>query len=73
MDNDLRLIVIIKRINPNTKVLVIADEETKKNNIYEYGTDEIMILPSSSTDISDKILLLISKRSLIEKSTNDLV
>ncbi|MGE0242742.1 MAG: hypothetical protein AB7F53_02130 [Nitrososphaeraceae archaeon] len=45
----------------------------QKNNIYEYGADEIMILPSSPTDISDKILLLISKRSLIEKSTNDLV
>ncbi|MGE0242741.1 MAG: hypothetical protein AB7F53_02125 [Nitrososphaeraceae archaeon] len=31
LDNDLRLLIgIIKRINPNTKVLVIADEETKK-------------------------------------------
>ncbi|HJT84409.1 MAG TPA: hypothetical protein VJ697_07990 [Nitrososphaeraceae archaeon] len=73
LDNDLRLIDIIKRINSITKVLVIADKETKKNNIYNYGADEIVILPSSPTDISDKLLLLISKRSIIEKSTTDLV
>ena len=73
LDNDLRLIDIIKRINSNIKVLVIADKETKENNIYNYGADEIVILPSSPTDISDKLLLLISKRSIIEKSTNDLV
>ncbi|HEX5186009.1 MAG TPA: hypothetical protein VFV86_03885 [Nitrososphaeraceae archaeon] len=51
MDND--LINIIKRINPNTRVLVIADEETEKNYIYECGVDEIVVLPSSPTDISD--------------------
>lgn len=73
LDNDLRLIDIIKRINSNIKVLVIADKETKENNIYNYGVDEIVILPSSPTDISDKLLLLISKRSIIEKSTTYLI
>ena len=77
LDNDLMLIVNMKRINQNTKVLVIAseeDEESKKiNNIYEYGVDEVVPIPSSPTDISDKILLLISQRNILEKSTNDLV
>ena len=73
LDNDLRLIDIIKRINSNIKVLGIADKETKVNNIYNYGVDEIVILPSSPTDISDKLLLLISKRSIIEKSTTYLI
>jgi hypothetical protein len=73
LDNDLRLIDIIKRINSNIKVLGIADKETKENNIYNYGVDEIVILPSSPTDISDKLLLLISKRSIIEKSTTYLI
>ena len=74
LDNDLMLIVNMKRINPNTKVLVIAeDEESKKIKLYEYGADEVILMPLSPTDISDKILLLISKRNLLEKSTNDLV
>jgi DNA-binding response OmpR family regulator len=72
-DNDLMLIVNIKRINPETKVLVIAEEESKKINLYEYGADEVFLMPLSPIDISDNILLLISKRNLLEKSTNDLI
>ena len=41
--------------------------------MYEYGTNEILLMPVSPTDISDKILLLISKRNLLEKPRNDLV
>lgn len=75
LDNSLMLIANIKRINLNTKVLVIASEEESKkiNNIYEYGADEVVPIPSSPTDISDKILLLISQRNILENSTNDLV
>ena len=75
LDNDLLIIVNIKRINPNTKVLVIAeDEESRKNNntIDEYSADEIVSLPLNYKDISDKLLLLISKRNL-ERPTNELV
>jgi DNA-binding response OmpR family regulator len=76
LDNDLMLIVNIKRINPNTKVLVIAseeEEESKRTSMYEYGADEIVLIPLSPTDISDKILLMVSKRNLLENPTNDLV
>ena len=72
-DNDLMLIVNIKRINPETKVLVIAEEESKKIKMYEYGADEVFLMPLSPIDISDKILLLISKCNLLEKPTNDIV
>ena len=41
--------------------------------MYEYSADEIVLMSLSSNDISDKILLLISKHNLLEKSTNDLV
>lgn len=71
-DNDLMLIVNIKRINPETKVIIIG-EESKKIKMYEYGANEVLLLPVSPTDISDKILLLISKRNLLEKPRNDLV
>jgi DNA-binding response OmpR family regulator len=74
LDNDLLLIVNMKRINPSTKVLVIAEyEESKKIKLYEYGTDEIVLIPTSPSDISDKILLLISTHNLIDKPTNSLV
>lgn len=72
-DNDLMLIVNIKRINPETKVIIIGEEESKKIKMYEYGANEVLLLPVSPTDISDKILLLISKRNLLEKPRNDLV
>jgi DNA-binding response OmpR family regulator len=74
LDNDLMLIVNIKRINSNAKVLVISEqkEEKYKIKIYEYGADDIALVPLSPIDISDKILLMISKHKLLEDQ-NDLV
>ncbi len=63
VDNDLMLIVNIKRINPDAKIIVIAEEELDKTKMYEYGADEVALMPLSPKDISDKLLLLISKRN----------
>ena len=65
LDNDLMLVANIKRINPTTKVLVIADEESGKRKILEYGADEFALIPLSPVDISHKIILMISKSRLI--------
>jgi DNA-binding response OmpR family regulator len=74
LDNSLMLIANIKRINPETKVIIIkSEEESKKIEMYEYGADEIILIPSSPTDISDKILLMVSQRNILENPTNDLV
>ena len=74
LDNDLMLIVNIKRMNPNTKIFVIAEEEEEldKTKMYEYGADEIALMPLSPIDVTDKLLLLISKSKLLEQP-NDLV
>ena len=74
LDNDLMLIVNIKRINPNTKIFVIAEEEDEldKTKMYEYGADEIALMPLSPIDVTDKLLLLISKSKLLVQP-NDLV
>jgi len=61
LDTDLILIVNIKRINSGTKIFVIAEEESDKTKMYEYGVDEVALMPLSPKDISDKLLLLISK------------
>jgi len=66
LDNDLMLIVNIKRINPDTKIFVIAQEESDKTTMYEYGADEVALIPLSPTDVSDKLLLLISKSNLLQ-------
>lgn len=60
LDTDLMLIVNIKRINSGTKIFVIAEEESDKTKMYEYGADEVALMPSPK-DVSDKLLLLISK------------
>ena len=65
LDNDLMLIVNIKRINPNTKIFVIAEEESDKTKMYEYGADGVASMPLSPKDVSDKLLLLISKGKLV--------
>jgi DNA-binding response OmpR family regulator len=72
LDNDLMLIVNIKRINPDTKIFVIAQEESDKTQMYEYGADEVALIPLSPKDVSDKLLLLISKSKLLQRQ-NDLV
>ena len=72
LDNDLMLIVNIKRINPHTKIFVIAEEELDKTKIYEYGADEVALIPLSPINITDKLLLLISKSKILQRQ-NDLV
>jgi DNA-binding NtrC family response regulator len=70
LDNDLMLVANIKRINPTTKILVIADEESNKRKILEYGADEFALMPLSPVDISHKIILMISKRRLLEDQSD---
>lgn len=65
LDNDLMLIVNIKRINPYTKIFVIAENESDKTKMYEYGADGVASMPLSPKDVSDKLLLLISKGKLV--------
>jgi DNA-binding response OmpR family regulator len=72
LDNDLMLIANIKIINPDTKIFVIAEEESDKTKMFEYGADEVALMPLSPTDVSDKLLILISKSKLLERQ-NDLV
>jgi DNA-binding response OmpR family regulator len=72
LDNDLMLIVNMKRINPNTKILVIPDKESDETKMYEYGADEVALTPLSPLDITDKLILLISKNKGFERQ-NDLV
>ena len=65
LDNDLILIVNIKRINPNTKILVIA-EDSDKTRILGYGADEFTLKPMSPENVADKVLMLLSREAVME-------
>ena len=72
LDNDLMLILNTKRINPNSKILVIAYKESDETKMYEYGADEVALIPLSPIEVTDKLILLISKSKGLERQ-NDLV
>ena len=65
-DRNLMLIVNIKKINMNTKVLVIADEDSDKTRILGYGADEFTLKPMSPENVSDKVLMLLSRETIME-------
>jgi DNA-binding NtrC family response regulator len=65
-DRNLILIINIKKINNNTKVLVIADEDSDKTRILGYGADEFGLKPMTPDNIVDKALMLISRDAVME-------
>ena len=65
-DRNITIIINIKKINNNTKVLVIADEDCDKTRILGYGADEFSLKPMSLENIADKVLMLISRETVRE-------
>ena len=66
-DRNLMFIVNIKKINPNIKVLVIADEDSDKTRILGYGADEFSLKPISPENVADKLFMLISTDTVMQK------
>jgi DNA-binding response OmpR family regulator len=66
-DRNLTLIINIKKINSNTKILVIADEDSDKTRLLGYGADEFGLKPMTPDNIVDKALMLISREAVMEK------
>jgi DNA-binding response OmpR family regulator len=66
-DRNLMFIVNIKKINPNIKVLVIADEDSDKTRILGYGADEFSLKPISPENVADKLFMLISRDTVMQK------
>jgi DNA-binding response OmpR family regulator len=65
-DRNLMLIVNIKKINMNTKVLVIAEEDSEKTRLLGYGADEFSIKPMTPENVADKVLMLLSREAVME-------
>jgi DNA-binding response OmpR family regulator len=59
------LIVNIKKINPNIKILVIAHEDYNKTRVLDYGADKFALKPMSPENIADKVFNLIASMNKI--------
>jgi len=55
------LIVNIKKSNPRIKVFTIAENESYKTRVLDYGADEFAVQPISPTTIVEKTSLLLMK------------
>ena len=49
------LIIKVKRINSNIKIMVLAENETDKTRVLDYGADEFATKPISAETIVDKV------------------
>lgn len=56
------LIVNIKKLNPTIKVFTIAENESYKTRVLDYGADEFAVQPISPTTIVEKTSLLLMKK-----------
>lgn len=63
-DINLMLIDNIKKINRNTKVFVIADEDLDRKKILDYGANEFTLKPMSPENVIDKLLILLSRETV---------
>ena len=62
-DKGAMLISKVKQINYNIKIFVVANDESAKNLILQYGADDFIIKPVSVGTIFSKVSLLIFRES----------
>jgi DNA-binding NtrC family response regulator len=66
LDRDARLIMNLKKMNFNIKILVIGDESSDKTMILDYGADEFTLKPLSPENTADKVLMLLARDEVAE-------
>ena len=66
LDRNAMLIINIKKMHLNTKILVIGEENSDKTRILDYGADEFALKPMSPENTADKILMLLARDKVAE-------
>ena len=61
-DRAAMLIIKVKRINSNIKIMVLAEDETEKTRVLDYGADEFTTKPISAESIVDKVYSVLLRR-----------
>jgi DNA-binding response OmpR family regulator len=65
-DRDSMLIMNVKKMDFNIKILVIEDENSDKTRILDYGADEFALKPMSPENTADKVLMLLARDKVAE-------
>ena len=66
-DRGAMLIIKIKRLNSGIKIFAIADDESEKTRVLEYGAEEFAIKPISAETIVDKLANIFLKERQMTK------
>jgi DNA-binding response OmpR family regulator len=61
-DRAAMLIVKIKRINSNIKICVVAEDESDKTRVLDYGADEFMTKPIGIETVVYKMMMLLTTK-----------
>ena len=61
-DRAAMLIVKIKRINSDIKICVVAEDESDKTRVLDYGADEFMTKPIGIETIVYKMMMLLTTK-----------
>lgn len=56
------LIVKIKNKKPAVKIIVLADKNSTKTRVLDYGADEFVLKPMSAENMTNKVITLLAKR-----------
>jgi DNA-binding response OmpR family regulator len=59
-DRSAMLIIKVKRLNPNIKIMVLAEDETDNTRVLEYGADEFAVKPISAESVVDKVYSMLT-------------
>jgi DNA-binding NtrC family response regulator len=66
MDRNDNIVMSIKKMSMDIKILAIGDESSDKTRILDYGADEFALKPLSPENTSDKILMLLARDKVAE-------
>src|SRR5690349_17640033 len=61
-DRAATLILKLKRINSDIRIYVVAEDETDKARVLDYGADLFIAKPIGSETIADKIMVLLTRK-----------
>jgi response regulator RpfG family c-di-GMP phosphodiesterase len=64
VEKDFLLVNEIKKVRPDTVIVIIADEVDEDEKLQEKNIDEFVLRPISAENLADKILLMLAKREL---------
>jgi DNA-binding NtrC family response regulator len=66
LDRKSMLIMNVKKMDLNIKILVLGDENSDKTMILDYGADEFALKPMSPENTADKVLMLLARDKVAE-------